>query len=116
MKLAFIIIPHDHKGESGIDVISKTVNQFRLDYGGCTHYQVDGIWKDNAYDNPIKCQKIEVALNDNDTFHFLDWAMYALSLTNVEELMVQTPCGNIEFIRWDSGTYLKATYPYKGAN
>tara|TARA_R110000782_G_scaffold51021_2_gene110241 strand:- start:85 stop:387 length:303 start_codon:yes stop_codon:yes gene_type:complete len=97
MKLAFIIIPHETKLGSMKKLLSNTIDKFYIEFGGCTHYPVTGIWKGHL--DGLPCEKIEIAIEDADTFKFLNYALNVANKAGVSEIMIQRPGGEIEFIK-----------------
>jgi len=96
MKLAFIIIPHETKLGSMKKLLSNTIDKFYVEFGGCTHYPVTGIWKGHL--DGLPCEKIEVAIPDEDDL-FVSIAKDVAIKAGVEEIMIQLPGGDIQFIK-----------------
>jgi len=100
MKLAFVIIPHFVKGISTRQLIKNIIGIFFKEFGGCTHYKVHGVWNDKEVsEEPIECEKIEVAVRDYRTNKFLEIAETCAMVAGVEELMIQHPDGTIMFLK-----------------
>ena len=97
MKLAFIIIPHETKLGSMKNLLSKTIEAFYMQFGGCTHYPVTGIWKGHL--DGLPCEKIEVALEDNQESEFTDICTDVAMKCGSLYVMVQYPGGDIQFIK-----------------
>jgi len=99
MKLAFIIIPHETKLGSMKNLLSNTIDKFYIEFGGCTHYPVTGIWKGHTgYMKGLPCEKIEVAVPSDEHDVFIMMAKDVAVEAGVEEIMVQAPDGEILFI------------------
>mgnify|MGYP001224474612 FL=1 len=99
MKLAFIIIPLEVNKVPMTGLIAKTINAFFKEFDGCTHYRVQGVWKDHVFRKvSIECEKIEVAVPSDEHDVFIMMAKDVAVEAGVEEIMVQAPDGEILFI------------------
>ena len=100
MKLAFIIIPFKVNRVPMTGLIAKTINAFFKEFDGCTHYKVQGVWKDHELrKQSIECVKIEVAVPTDKHDVFITMAKEVAVSINVEELMIQHPDGTIMFLK-----------------
>ena len=102
MKLSYIIIPHKTKLGSTEKLLSKTIDDFYVEFGGCTHYPVTGICE--GHTGGLPCEKIEVAVPSDEHDVFIMMAKDVAVKAGVKEIMVQDYEGDIHFI------------PGKGAN
>jgi len=99
MKLAFIIIPLEVNKVPMTGLIAKTIDKLYIEFGGCTHYRVQGVWKGtDTYKNSLECQKIEVAVPSDEHDVFIMMAKDVAVEAGVKEIMVQAPDGEILFI------------------
>tara|TARA_Y100001972_G_scaffold29146_1_gene35925 strand:+ start:281 stop:589 length:309 start_codon:yes stop_codon:yes gene_type:complete len=96
MKLSYIIIPHETKLGSTEKLLRKTLDEFYIEFGGCTHYPVTGICKGHTLGLP--CEKIEVAVQPDEHDVFIMMAKDVADEAGVKEIMVQDYEGDIHFI------------------
>ncbi len=96
MKLSYIIIPHETKLGSTKQLLRKTIDDFYVEFGGCTHYSVTGICE--GHTKGLPCEKIEVAVPSDEHDVFIMMAKDVAVEAGVKEIMVQAPDGQILFI------------------